>query len=281
MRDHNGDIVKSAGPSTPVLVQGWGDVPAAGDTFEVTKNERIARKAAEAEALRLKAEGQVIPTARERLAQLLDQLRTADEAELAIIVKADAQGSLEAIRESISKISREGGKITLAHGAVGGINENDVSLAEVTESIVVGFNVRPDAPARKAAERVGVEIRTYNIIYELLDEIEQLLVGRLAPDQLEVVLGSAEVREVFKTPRSGNIAGSFITEGVVQRGAKGRLVRDGIVIHDGTIGSLRRFKDDVREVAAGFECGIGLDGYNDIKVGDVIELYEIQEVART
>jgi translation initiation factor IF-2 len=281
MRDHNGEIVKAAGPSTPVLVQGWGDVPTAGDAFEVLKNERTARKRADAESERLKSEGQVIPSARDRLAQLLEQLRTADEAELNLIVKADAHGSLEAIRDSIGKISREGGTITIAHGAVGGITENDVSLAEVTEAIVIGFNVRPDANARRAAEQAGVEIRTYEIIYELLDEIEQMLVGRLAPEELEVITGSAEVREVFKTPRAGNIAGCYVTEGMVQRGAKARLLRDGVVIHTGTVGSLRRFKDDVREVASGFECGIGLESYNDIKVGDVIELFEIQEIART
>jgi translation initiation factor IF-2 len=281
MRDHNGELVKAAGPSTPVLVQGWGDVPTAGDAFEVVKNEREARKSADAEAERLKSEGQVIPSARDRLAQLLEQLRTADEAELNLIVKADAHGSLEAIRDAIAKISREGGTITITHGAVGGITENDVSLAEVTEAIVIGFNVRPDANARRAAEKAGVEIRTYNIIYELLDEIEQMLVGRLAPEELEVIIGSAEIREVFKTPRSGNIAGSYVTEGNVQRGAKARLLRDGVVIHTGSIGSLRRFKDDVREVASGFECGIGLENYNDVKVGDVIELFEIQEIART
>ncbi|MEX1279660.1 MAG: translation initiation factor IF-2, partial [Acidimicrobiia bacterium] len=281
MRDHTGELVKSAGPATPVLVQGWGEVPTAGDPFEVVKNERTARKAAEAEAERLKAEGQVIPTARERLAQLLEQLRTADEAELNLIIKADAHGSLEAIRESIAKISREGGTITIAHGGVGGISENDISLADVTEAIVIGFNVRPDPGARRAAEEAGVEIRTYAVIYELLDDIEAMLVGRLAPEELEVVIGSAEVREVFRTPRAGNIAGSYVTEGIVRRGARARLLRDGVVIHDGRVGSLRRFKDDVREVASGFECGIGLENYNDVKVGDVIELYEVQEVART
>ncbi|NND84089.1 MAG: translation initiation factor IF-2, partial [Acidimicrobiia bacterium] len=200
---------------------------------------------------------------------------------LRLIIKADAHGSLEAIRDSIAKIGREGGKITITHGAVGGIAENDVSLAEVTESVVIGFNVRPDPKARRSAEAKGIEIRTYTIIYELLDEVEQLLVGQLAPDEVEVVLGSAEVREVFKVPRFGNIAGSYITEGVVARGASARLLRDGVVIHTGSVETLRRFKDDVREVASGYECGIGLGSYNDVKEGDVIELFEIQEVART
>ena len=164
---------------------------------------------------------------------------------------------------------------------MGGITENDISLAEVTESVVIGFNVRPDPKARRAGEEKGIEIRTYTIIYELLDEVEQLLVGQLAPDEVEVVLGSAEVREVFKVPRFGNIAGSYITEGVVTRGARARLLREGVVIHTGSVETLRRFKDDVREVASGYECGIGLGSYNDIKEGDVIELFEIQEVART
>jgi len=281
MLDHNGERLKSAGPSVPALVTGWSDMPGAGEIFEVAKNEREGRKAAISAAEAIKASKHYIPTARERLAQLLENLRTSDEAELRLIVKADAAGSLEAIREAVAKITREGGSITIAHGAVGGINLNDISLAEVTESVVFGFNVRPDAKARRDAEDKGIEVRTYSIIYEMLDEIEAMLVGRLAPDKVEQVLGSAEVREVFQVPRQGNIGGSYVTEGVVQRGANARLLRAGIVIHDGIISSLRRFKDDVREVAAGFECGIGIDGYNDLKVDDVIEVYEINEVERT
>ncbi|UCG40857.1 MAG: translation initiation factor IF-2, partial [Acidimicrobiia bacterium] len=281
MQDHTGERMKSAGPSTPALVLGWGDVPTAGDAFEVPKNEREARKIADRALEEQRAQNLVVPTARERLTQLLETLRTGDEAELRLVIKADAHGSLEAIRDSIAKIGREGGKITITHGAVGGITENDISLAEVTESVVIGFNVRPDPKARRAGEEKGIEIRTYTIIYELLDEVEQLLVGQLAPDEVEVVLGSAEVREVFKVPRFGNIAGSYITEGVVTRGARARLLREGVVIHTGSVETLRRFKDDVREVASGYECGIGLGSYNDIKEGDVIELFEIQEVART
>jgi len=280
MLDHSGERVTSAGPSAPVLIMGWSDVPTAGDPFDVLRNEREARNLASAYAEKLKEAGQVIPTARERLAQLLEQLRTADDAELRLIVKADAHGSLEAIRESIAKITREGGTISIVHGSVGGITENDVSLAEVTEAVVFGFNVRPDPPARRAAEAKGIEIRTYQIIYEMLDDIEAMLVGRLAPDEVEAILGSAEVREVFKVPRRGNIAGSYVTEGTIVRGAKIRLLRAGVVIHTGSVGSLRRFKDDVREVHSGFECGIALEGYNDVKEGDVIEAFEVREVAR-
>ncbi len=281
MLDFNGQELKSAGPSTPVLVMGWSDVPTAGDAFDVRKNERIARQEAAATLEGMRQAELVVPTARERLTSLLEQLRTADEAELRLIVKTDAHGSMEAVREATSKITRDGGTITIVHGAVGGITENDVSLAEVTEALIFGFNVRPDAQARKAAEAKGIQIRTYNIIYELLNDIEALLVGRLAPDEVEAVLGSAEVREVFKVPRRGNIAGCYITEGSLTRGGKVRLLRAGVVIHDGAIGTLRRFKDDVREVQAGFECGVSLEGYNDVKEGDVIEAYEVREVARS
>ncbi|HSK06736.1 MAG TPA: translation initiation factor IF-2 [Acidimicrobiia bacterium] len=280
LMDENGNQVKEAGPSTPVQIMGWDEVPAAGDFFTVVENDREARRIATERQEEMKTLSQAMPTARDRLQGLLDQLRS-EEATLNLIVKADAQGSLEALRGSIVKIEREGGKIQVLHGAVGGINENDVTLAEVTDSVIIGFNVRPEPKARKAAEEAGVEIRTYGIIYELLDEIEQMLVGQLAPEEHEQVLGTAEVRAVFKVPRAGTVAGCYVIEGVVQRAARARLIRDGVVIHDGVIGSLKRFKDDVREVAAGFECGIGLENYNDIKEGDSIEAYLIREVART
>jgi translation initiation factor IF-2 len=280
MMDWAGNRMKEAGPSSPVLIMGWSDVPTAGDQFEAAGSDREARTIA---ADRMQSQRDAVvntpANARERLANLLEQLR-ADEAELRLIVKADAHGSLEALRESIVKIKREGARIEIMHGAVGGINENDVKLAEVTEAVVVGFNVRPDGKTRRLAEEKGIEIRTYGIIYELLEELEQMLVGRLAPDEVEVVLGTAEVRAVFKVPRIGAIAGSYVTEGEIVRNARARLLRNGVVVFDGVIGSLRRFKDDVRSVAAGFECGIGLAGFNDVKEGDVIEAYQIREVAR-
>jgi translation initiation factor IF-2 len=280
LENHQGERIKQAGPSDPVLIMGWDDLPAAGDFFEVQKNDREARKIAGEREETEKLEANVAPSARDRLQGLLEQLRSED-ATLNVIVKADAQGSLEALRESISKIEREGGKIQIIHTAVGGINENDVTLAEVTEAVIVGFNVRPEPKARKAAESAGVEVRTYGIIYELLEEIEQMLVGQLAPEEEEVVLGTAEVRATFKVPRAGTIAGCYVVEGMVQRGAKARLLRDGIVIHDGVISSLKRFKDDVREVQSGFECGMGFEDYNDIKEGDSIEVYTVREIART
>ena len=278
--DDRGEQLKKAGPATPVQIMGWDEMPAAGDFLEVVKNDREARKIAAARLEEVKAEEQAMPSARDRLQGLLEQLRSED-AQLNVVVKADAQGSLEALRESIGKIEREGGQIEIVHGAVGGINENDVSLADVTGAVIVGFNVRPEPKSRKAAEQAGIEIRTYGVIYELLDDIEQLLVGQLAPDEQEQVLGTAEVRATFKVPRGGTVAGCYVLEGTVQRGAKARLLRDGVIVHDGVVSSLRRFKDDVREVAQGFECGMGFENYNDIKEGDLIEVYLIREVART
>ena len=279
MFDENGQEVQEAEPSTPVLIMGWDDVPAAGDRFEVVADDRAARSLAAERLDQMRTEELVVPSAADRLAGLLEELRTADHAELRIIVKADAHGSLEAIRDAVAKIERDKGMVTLIHGAVGGISENDVLLAETTESVVFGFNVRPDGKARKAAEAGGVEIRTYRVIYELLDDKESMLVGKLAPEEVESVLGSAEVRATFRAPRFGTIAGSYVTEGEMARGARVRLVRDGVVVYEGRIGSLRRFKDDVRTVAAGFECGIGLENFRDIKEGDVLEAYEVREVA--
>jgi translation initiation factor IF-2 len=277
--DQGGTRLQEAGPSAPVLITGWSEVPTAGDDFQVLASDREARALA-GDRLTIRRDANLgVLTARERLQTLLDQLR-AQEAELRLIIKADTHGSLEALRDSTAKIKREGGRIEVVHGAVGGINENDVTLAEVTGSVVIGFNVRPDGKTRRAAEQKGIEIRTYGIIYELLDEIEQMLVGRLAPEEIEVVLGAAEVRAIFKVPKAGTIAGSYVTEGEMVRGASARLMRDGVVIHQGRIGSLRRFKDDVRSVASGFECGIGLVDYNDVKEGDLIEAYQVREQAR-
>lgn len=281
MFDENGSQVDEVPPSTPVLTMGWDEVPQAGDYFEVAPDDQTARAMASERINEIRGEELVVPTAAERLTNLLEKLRTAEHAELRMIVKADAHGSLEAIRDAVAKIRREDGRVTIVHTAVGGITENDVILAEATESVIFGFNVRPDAKARHAAEAAGIEVRTYRIIYELLDDVEAILVGRLSPEEVEQLLGTAEVRETFRAPRFGTIAGSYVAEGEINRGARVRLVRDGVVVYDGTIGSLRRFKDDVRVVASGFECGIGLDNFRDIKEGDVLESYEVREVART
>ena len=279
--DENGVRLAKAAPSTPAVVMGWDEVPAAGDMFEVVKNERTARKLAETKVGEQRTHELVVPTATERLGQLLEQLRTRDDAELRIVVKADAHGSLEAIRDAVAKIKRDDAAVHIIHAGVGGITENDVTLAEASEAIVYGFNSRPDAGARSAAKDRAIDIRTFPIIYELLEDIESLLVGELAPEEVETFLGSAEVRATFRSPRFGTIAGSYVTDGEINRNAKARLVRDGVVVYDGRIASLRRFKDDVATVNSGFECGIGLENFRDIKEGDFIESYEIRQVART
>lgn len=276
-----GEQVKEAGPSTPLVVMGWDEVPTAGDMFEVAKNERTARKVAQSKMDELRSKQYVVPSAIDRLGMLVEQLRTQDHSELRIIIKADTHGSLDAIKESIGKISRDDGFVTIVHAAVGGINTNDVTLAEASDAIIYGFNARPDAPARAEAKKLAIDIRTFSIIYELLDDVESLLVGELLPEEVEQFLGVAEVREVFRAPRLGMVAGSYVTEGSISRNARARLVRDGVVVYDGRIVSLRRFKDDVQNVATGFECGIGLAKFKDIKVGDTIESYEVREVART
>jgi len=281
MFDERGGQVKSAGPSAPVLISGWSDVPLAGDMFQVVQNERAARKMAEEETARKRGKELTVPSSTERLTQLLETLRTSDHAELRIIVKADAHGSLEAIRDAVAKISRDDAAVTVVHGAVGGITAKDVMLAEASEALIYGFNARPDASARAAAKNAGIDIRTFSIIYELLDDIESMLVGELAPDEVESFLGVAEVRATFRAPRFGFVAGCYVTEGSINRNAKARLVRDGVVVWDGRIASLRRFKEDVQNVQTGYECGIGLANFSDVKEGDTIESYDVKEIART
>ena len=279
--DHTGRRVSTATPSTPVLVSGWASVPAAGDMFEVVKNDRIARSMAAKQVDAVRAKTLVVPTARERLGQLLERLRSQEQTELLLIIKADADGSVEAIREAVGEIAREGGRVNVVHAAVGGINENDITLADATGSVVVGFNVRPDPNARRAAAAAGIEVLTYSIIYELLDEMEQMLVGRLAPTREETLVGVAQVRAIFRVPRLGAVAGCYVTEGNIAREARARVVRDGSVVYDGRVASLRRFKEDVREVVSGYECGVGLERFRDVKEGDVIETYRIDEIAAT
>jgi len=249
--------------------------------FQVVVNDREARRLAQEEVDRVRDTDLTVPSGSERLGNLLEQLRTADHAELRIIVKADAHGSLEAIRDAVAKIKREDAAVAIIHGAVGGINANDVMLADVSDAIIYGFNARPDATARQTAKDEGIDIRTFSIIYELLDDVESLLVGELAPQEIESLLGVAEVRDTFRAPRFGLVAGCYVTEGSINRNARARLVRDGVVVNDGKIASLRRFKDDVQTVNTGFECGIGLENFRDVKIGDTIESYEVREVART
>lgn len=281
MFDDAGEPLREAGPSTPVVVMGWDDIPTAGDMFEVAKNERTARKMAQAKVDEIRAQELTVPSATDRLGMLIENIRTQDHSELRLIVKTDTHGSLEAIKESVGKISRDDGYVTIVHSGVGGITTNDITLAEASGAIVYGFNARPDASARAAAKEAAIDVRTFSIIYELLDDVESLLVGELTPEEIENFLGVAEVRQVFRAPRLGMVAGSYVTEGSINRNARARLVRDGVVVYDGTIVSLRRFKDDVQSVATGYECGIGLANFRDIKEGDTIESYEVREIART
>jgi translation initiation factor IF-2 len=284
MLDDNGEQIKSAGPSTPVQVLGLASVPAAGDEFRSAPDEKVARTVAEAreQRLRLKSQrGDARVKTGTRLEDIFSQIQSGQTATLNLILKADVQGSLEAVTESLRKLDRPEVELTFVHRAVGAITENDITLAATTNATIIGFNVRPDRKARDAAESAGVEIRTYEIIYKLLEDIEQAMVGMLAPEYEEVVTGEAEVREIFRVPRIGAIAGCYVRSGVITRGSKVRFLRDGTIIWKGEISSLKRFKDDVREVREGFECGIGLSDFQDLKQGDLIETFQEQEIART
>ena len=284
MLDDKGEQIKAAGPSTPVQVLGLSAVPAAGDEFRSAPDEKIARTVAEAreQRLRLKAQrGDARVKTGTRLEDIFNQIQSGETATLNLILKADVQGSLEAVTESLRKLDRPEVELTFVHRAVGAITENDITLAATTNATIIGFNVRPDRKARDAADTADVEIRTYEVIYKLLEEIEQAMVGMLAPEFEEVVTGEAEVREIFRVPRIGAIAGCYVRSGVITRGSKVRFLRDGTIIWKGEISSLKRFKDDVREVREGFECGIGLSDFQDLKQGDLIETFEEQEIART
>lgn len=281
MFNHAGQKVSSAAPSSPVLVMGWNEPPGAGDGFEVVKNERLARQLAAEQADRdrerkIRTE---MPTARDRFVSHLEQMQST-QGELRLVVKADAHGSVETLREAIGKIKRDEGRIEIVHAAVGGVNLNDVNLSHVTGAVIVGFNVRAESKAAREAQQRGIEVRSYSVIYELLDDVEQLLVGRLAPERHEDILGVAEVRALFRVPRA-MAAGCLVTEGRMAAGAEVRLYRDDVVVYTGSIASLRRFKQDVDEVVFGLECGIVLERFNDVKDGDLIEAFTVREVART
>jgi len=284
MIDDKGQQIKEAGPSTPVQVLGLSSVPNAGDEFRVAPNERTARTVGEAREQRLRAKAQRGDARVARGVKLEDvftQIQAGEVATLNLVLKADVQGSLEAVTESLRRLERDEVKLAFVHRAVGGVTENDITLAAATNATIIGFNVRPDRKARELAEAEGVEIRTYEIIYKLLEDMESAMVGMLAPEFEEVVTGEAEVREIFRVPRQGAIAGCYVRSGQITRGSKVRFLRDGVIIWKGSIQSLRRFKDDVREVREGFECGIGLSDFQDLKQGDIIETYEDKLVVRT
>jgi translation initiation factor IF-2 len=278
-----GKAIKSAGPSTPVQILGFSEPPFAGDEMRVAHDLAHARSLAEARAQRARLIGHqpVASTSGARLEDLFEQIQRGETATLNIVLKADVQGSLEACTESLRKLERDDVKLVIVHRGVGGITENDVQLAKASNATIIGFNVRPDKRSRELAETEGVQIRTYEIIYKLIEEIEAAMLGLLSPVYEEIVTGEAEVREVFRVPRIGAIAGCFVRDGVITRGSKVRFLREGTIIWKGTITSLRRFKDDAREVASGFECGIGLSDYQDLKAGDIIETFEEREIPRT
>ena len=281
--DDRGDHIKEALPSTPVQVLGFSEPPHAGDEMRAAKDLARARTLGEARAQRFRLSGHkpVAAAAGAKLEDLFEQISRGETATLNIVLKADVQGSLEAVTESLKRLERDDVKLSFVLRGIGGITENDVQLAAASNATIIGFNVRPDKRSRELAESSDVEIRTYEIIYKLLEDLEAAMLGLLSPVYEEIVTGEAEVREVFRVPRIGAIAGCYVRDGKITRGSKVRFLREGTVIWKGAINSLRRFKDDVREVAAGFECGIGLSDFQDLKEGDIIETYEEREIARS
>src|SRR5205814_7591853 len=279
MNDENGKPVNEAGPAIPVEIQGMQDVPRAGDDIIVLNDERKAREI----ALFRQGKFRDVKLAKQQAAKLenvFDQLQEGAKS-LALIIKADVQGSYEGLAHALGKLSTDEVKVNIVHTGVGGITESDINLALASKAVVIGFNTRADAAARKLAENSGVDIRYYNIIYEAVDDVKAAITGMLAPERKESVLGMVEVRNVFKISKVGTVAGCMVTEGLVRRGAAVRLIRGGVVVHTGELDSLKRFKDDVREVKAGFECGLSIRNFNDIQVGDQVEVFEVVEVART
>jgi translation initiation factor IF-2 len=278
MMNDQGKQVKSVGPGYPVEVLGLPTPPLAGDRFDVAKDDETAQKLAEARVAERKVEE--TPASKLTLDQLFAKVKAGDVKELSLILKTDVAGSLEAVRGMIDKLATDEVKVKIIHAAVGGITESDVLLASTAHGLVVGFNVRPDTSAARMAKEKGVEIKSYTIIYELVDDLKKAMSGLLAPQVVEKVQGRAEVRNTFVVPKVGTIAGCAVVDGKIGRNNQARLIRDGKIIFDSKISSLKRFKDDAREVASGFECGIGLENYNDVKVGDVIEAYIKEEVVR-
>ncbi|MCR5135904.1 MAG: translation initiation factor IF-2 [Oscillospiraceae bacterium] len=276
MTDDKGRRVTEAGPSTPVEIAGMSEVPSAGDVFNAVKDERMARELAE-QRRQEAAQGSAVKKV--SLEDLFSQIQAGEMKTLNLIVKADVQGSAEAVKSSLEKISNEEVRVKVIHSAVGAITESDVMLAATSDAIIVGFNVRPDAAARDSAVRSKVDIRLYRVIYDCINEIQDAMKGMLAPKFREVVIGHAEVRETYKVSKVGTVCGCYCTDGKIQRGCEVRVLRDNIVIHEGSLASLRRFKDDVREVAAGYECGMQVEKFNDIKVGDIIECFVEEQIS--
>ncbi|HAO68859.1 MAG TPA: translation initiation factor IF-2, partial [Ruminococcaceae bacterium] len=276
MLDDHGQHVEEAGPSVPVEITGLAEVPSAGDTFNAVEDERLARELVEQRRHEQKEEA-FKSYQKVTLDNLFSQIAEGEMKELPIIVKADVMGSVEAVRQSLEKISNEEVRVRVIHGAVGAVSESDVMLAEASNAIIVGFNVRPDPVAKENAEQSGVEIRLYRIIYDAIEDVTAAMKGMLAPKYKDVDLGRAEIRQVYKITGVGVVAGCYVLDGKITRNANIRVVRDGIIIADDKLSSLKRFKDDVREVASGYECGMTMEKFNDIKEGDILEAYVVEE----
>jgi len=276
MTDDKGNTVETAGPSVPVEITGLSEVPQAGDLFNAVSDERLARELVEQRKHEAKEE-QFKSFEKVTLDNLFDSLQAGALKDLNLIVKADVQGSAEAVKQNLEKLSNEEVKVRVIHNGVGAVSESDVMLANASNAIIIGFNVRPDPVAEQMAERDSVDIRLYRVIYDCIEEIESAIKGMLAPKFREVMLGRIEVRQVVKITSVGNVAGCYVLTGKVVRNAKIRVVRDGIVVTESEISSLKRFKDDVKEVAQGYECGIALNKFNDIKEGDIFEAFVIEE----
>ncbi|HLV10113.1 MAG TPA: translation initiation factor IF-2, partial [Halanaerobiales bacterium] len=280
MVDAQRNRIEKAPPSKPVEVLGFSDVPGAGELAEVLQNEKQARQVAEERKQVIHARD-IQGERRISLEDLYQQIKEGEVKELNVIIKADVHGSIEALRDSLLKLGNEEVGINIIHTGVGAINESDVNLASASNAIILGFNVRPDSNARNLAEKEKVDIRLYRVIYKALDDLKNAMAGLLDPELKEEVTGRAEVRQIFRVPDVGNVAGLYVQEGLINRNYNVRLLRDGVVIFEGKISSLKRFEDDVREVKEGYECGLGIEGYNDIKVGDELEIYRIRKIKRT
>lgn len=277
MTNDQGRRLKEAGPSTPVEITGLHDVPQAGDQFKVFEDEKKARLISETRAERQK-QAELQSRSRLNLDELFKQIQEGEVKEVNVILKADVQGSVEALRSALEKLDVEGVRVKIIHAGVGAITESDISLAQASNAIVIGFNVRPQPQAKQLAEQEKVDVRLYRVIYDVIDEMEKAMKGMLDPEYQEKVIGTVEVRQIFKVSKVGTIAGSYVREGKITRDSLVRLIRDGVVIHEGKINALKRFKDDVREVPQGYECGITIENFNDIKEGDIIEAYVMEEV---
>lgn len=280
LNNEKGKKLKKAGPSTPVEVIGFDELPEAGDILYAVTEDKLARGLAD-KRMQLKRENELKQSQKVTLDDLFSKIKEGEIKELKIVLKADVQGTVEAIRQSLERLSNEEVRVKVIHGGVGGIGEGDIMLASASNAIIIGFNVRPDPMAKRIAEKENVDIRLYRIIYEIIDDVQKAMEGMLAPEYKEIIVGRAEIRAIYKVPKVGNVAGCYVLEGKINRNSSIRLIRDNIVIHDGIIDSLKRFKDDVREVTEGFECGIGLEKFNDIKEGDIIEAYAMEEIKRT